>query len=258
MSTINNASVVRSQYATAANLSTRISIHDKYSVNKQGFGPWIVSHYPIEPGFRVLELGCGTGSMWRGQEELIAKCAELVLSDFSAGMLETAKENVAGPNVRHQVIDIQDIPCPTGSFDLVIANMMLYHVPDLPRALAEVRRVLKPGGTFLCATYGEHGIMEYLSQLLTDCGVRDNTNKSFTLQNGAAKLETVFAHVERRDYPDALAVTDPDDLVDYVYSLSSMTTLSAVPRETVRSALTINMRDGVLTVPKEYGLFLAR
>lgn len=255
---INSPSVVRSQYATAANLSTRISIHDKYSVNRQGFGPWIVSHYPIEPGFRVLELGCGTGSMWRGQEELIAKCAELVLSDFSAGMLEAAKEAVSGPNVHHMVIDIQDIPFPAGSFDLVIANMMLYHVPDLPRALAEVRRVLKDEGCFVCATYGEHGITDYLAELLADYGVRDTTSKSFTLQNGAATLEAVFAHAERRDYPDALAVTEPEDLVDYIYSLASMTALSSVPRAQVLAALRARMCGGVLTVPKEYGLFLAR
>ena len=82
-----------------------------------------------------------------------------MLSDLSAGMLEFAKQNVTGENVRHIVIDIQDIPFPADSFDLVIANMMLDHVPDLPKALREVQRVLRPGGTFVCATYGEHGIL---------------------------------------------------------------------------------------------------
>lgn len=60
---MNQTTTFQSQYATDKNLSKRISVHDKYSVNKQGFGPWIVSHYPITPGMRVLELGCGTGSM---------------------------------------------------------------------------------------------------------------------------------------------------------------------------------------------------
>ena len=68
---INDAATVKKQYATSTNLNKRISIHDKYSTNKQGFGNWIVSQYRLEPGMKVLELGCGTGSMWAGRGELI-------------------------------------------------------------------------------------------------------------------------------------------------------------------------------------------
>ena len=78
MSDINDKTVVEKQYATSTNLNTRISIHDKYSTNKQGFGNWIFSHYEIDDGARVLELGCGTGSMWKGHDELIKKCSQLV------------------------------------------------------------------------------------------------------------------------------------------------------------------------------------
>lgn len=62
--------------------------------------------------------------------------------------------------------------------------MMLYHVPNMEKGLGEVRRVLKRGGCFYCATYGEHGIVEYISKILSVRGVEDNTNKNFTLQNG--------------------------------------------------------------------------
>lgn len=257
MSTFTDSAAVQAQYATAANLNTRISIHDKYSVNKQGFGNWIVAHYPIEPGMRVLELGCGTGGMWRGHDDLVARCGELVLSGLSSGMLESARTNVHGPNVRHSVIDIQSIPYPDDSFDLVIANMMLYHVPDLHRGLSEVRRVLRDGGTFICATYGENGIARYLSCVLSDFGAQDHTNLNFTLQNGEAILRQHFSAVEMDAYPDSLAVTDLGDMVDYVYSLASMAALTNVPRGTVRAALSRRIKNGVLTVPKEYGLFLA-
>ena len=255
---MNTGNTIQAQYTTDKNLSTRISIHDKYSVNKQGFGPWIVSHYPITTGARVLELGCGTGSMWTGHGGLITACGELVLSDLSAGMLETAKENVSGPNVRHMVIDIQDIPFPADSFDLVIANMMLYHVPDLDRALREVRRVLKPGGTFVCATYGDHGILEYLADIFGPYGVSDDLNRAFTLQNGHAILEPWFAEVDRLFYPDALAVTDLEDMADYILSLSAMSALAELPRRELLGILAQHTDNGVLTVPKEYGLFLAR
>ena len=62
--------VIEKQYQTAKNLNTRISIHDKYSTNHQPFGEWIMSHYEIKPGYRILELGCGTGEKAeRCQEE---------------------------------------------------------------------------------------------------------------------------------------------------------------------------------------------
>ena len=73
-------------------------------------------------------------------------------------------------NVSFRQVDIQDIPYPDDSFDVVIANMMLYHVPDLRKGLTEVRRVLKPGGSFYCATTGTHGIAEYVQELLKDYG----------------------------------------------------------------------------------------
>lgn len=257
MGEINN-SAVKKQYANSRNLNTRISIHAKYSTNKMGFGNWILNQYRIEDGMRVLELGCGTGEMWRSHDHMIRKCQRLVLSDFSEGMLQSAKAAISGyPNVQHMVIDIQDIPFESDSFDVVIANMMLYHVPDLEKGLSEVRRVLKDGGSFYCATYGEHGIVKYLSNLLKDYGVEDTINKNFTLQNGANFLKKVFRHVEMSEYPDALAVTDLDDMVSYIYSLSSMSALISVPREDVKAILSQNMVDGVLMVPKEYGMFIA-
>ena len=258
MNTVNNSAEVKKQYADSGNLSTRISIHDRYSVNKQGFGNWIFSNYRIEPGMKVLELGCGTGDMWKGQGDMAGRCETLVLSDFSEGMVATAKENLGAlPNAKYQVIDIQNIPYRDGTFDAVIANMMLYHVPDLKKGLSEVRRVLKKDGVFYCATYGERGIVEYLATLLGRYGVEDKINKVFTLQNGEEILGEFFRTVEKREYIDSLAVTDVDDMVEYIYSLSGMTTLAEVPKAEIRDILLKHMQNGVLSVPKEYGMFLA-
>ena len=247
------------QYGTADRLKTRISLHEKYSVNPQGFGPWIASHYRFPEGAAVLELGCGTGRMWLGQEALIRRCGRLVLTDLSEGMLLEARSVLRDvPGIEYGTADIQSIPFPDRSFDAVIANMMLYHVPDLPAALREVRRVLKEGGTFYCATFGENGMMPYLAQMLGVRPAAGGTQNAFTLQNGAEKLRLCFREVERDLYEDALAVTDPEDLTDYIFSLSGMTELRELPRSAARSALEKHMEDGVLRVPKEYGLFTAR
>ena len=258
-SMLNDSLAVKNQYRTAENLNTRISIHSKYSTNRQGFGNWIVSQYRILPGMSVLELGCGTGQMWIGNQDLISRCSRFILSDFSAGMLNQAKETLRDcSGIEYQAIDIQAIPFDDRMFDIVIANMMLYHVPDLRRGLCEVRRVLKKGGTFYCATFGENGLMEYICRLFTDWRIRNQVNNSFTLQNGAAKLKIVFLDVRTLFYEDALDVTNAEDLVEYIYSLTGMTDFRRLPRETVRSVLESNMQNGVLHIPKEYGMFIAR
>lgn len=258
MSKINNAAVVKQQYTTANNLNTRISIHDKYSTNKMGFGNWIISNYKIDQGMSVLELGCGTGDMWKNRESLISACSKLILSDFSEGMVETTKDNVGNyANIEYKVLDIQEIPYEDKTFDVVIANMMLYHVPDIEKGLAEVRRVLKKGGYFYCATYGEHGIIEYLSKILSVYGVKDHINKNFTLQNGREILSKTFSKVEKLEYIDSLAVTNVDDMVEYIYSLSGMTSLNNVPKHIIKDILMQNLTNGILYVPKEYGMFIA-
>ena len=257
MGAINDKDIVQKQYKNAANLNTRISIHDKYSVNKQGFGNWIVSNYQITKGMRVLELGCGTGDMWTRKSDLITKCSELVLTDFSEGMIQTAHSNIGDfPNVTYQVVDIQEIPFEMNSFDIVIANMMLYHVPDLEKGLSEVKRVLKESGKFYCATYGEHGIIQFIADLLKPYGVEDRVNKNFTLQNGKQILAQYFSSVEMMEYIDSLEVTNIDDMLDYIYSLTSMTEVSNIKRDVIKKVLEQNTADGILKIPKEYGMFV--
>lgn len=246
---------IAKQYRSPDNLNTRIFIHDKYSTNPQLFGDWIASHYDLRPGMQVLELGCGTGSMWANNLHLL-KGVKLTLTDFSAGMLETARENIPGENVDFRQVDIRAIPYGEDSFDAVIANMMLYHVPDLDRGLSEVRRVLKPGGTFYCATYGIHGIMEFINDLLAGTGISGSIGTTFTLQNGEEILSRQFAHVRRLNREDGLAITDVNDFADYIYSLSSLTNTHKIPREELLEKLEERTQNGILYVPKEYGMFV--
>lgn len=250
---------IEKQYKTAGNLNTRISIHEKYSTNRQPFGDWIISNYEMQLGFQILELGCGTADMWKENLHAIPECARLVLTDFSEGMLDAARENTRGcAAVEFCRVDIQAIPFPDNSFDMVIANMMLYHVPDLHKGLSEVRRVLKPGGKFYCATYGERGIMEFISDTLRDLNISGSIGKTFTLQNGGESLRRHFDHVQKLTREDGLAITHIPDFVDYVLSMTSLTGLENATAEVLLQAFKEKCINGILYVPKEYGMFICK
>ena len=154
--------------------------------------------------------------------------------------------------------DIQDLPFADKAFDMVIANSMLYHVPDLPKGINEVRRVLKDDGVFCCATLGENNFIEELAEWFKLSGESFKPNHNFTMQNGGEKLKTAFAEAEARIYKDSLHITDIDDLVDYLTSMTSLKVLSEFPVEKLKAIITEHAVNGVVDLPKEYGMFIAR
>ena len=85
----------------------------------------------------------------------------LVGCDLSAGMIAEARAASAGLPVHFFVADAQALPLPDASFDVVMARHMLYHVPDIDRAVAEAARLLRPGGRFLAVTNSAHTMPEY-------------------------------------------------------------------------------------------------
>lgn len=252
---INETVSVKEQYKKTDNLNARISIHDKYSTNKMGLSNWYFTIYKIEDGMKILELGCGTGSMWIDHRDVIKKCSHIVLSDLSEGMLAEAKNKIGVfQNTEYKVIDIQEIPCEDDYFDIVIANYMLYHVPDIDKAVSEVSRVLKKGGHFYAGTTGENGIMETIVRILGVDLVYTNT---FSLENGKEKLAPYFSQIEIKRYVDSLEVTNIDDLMDYIYSGITFKNACKMSRDEVRCKLVSCMEDGVLKLPKDPGMFVA-
>lgn len=250
---------VKNQYATARNLETRISLHAKYSMNKQGFGNWIYEQYQIKEGDRILELGCGNGDMWIGKTEKLPKGANLILSDFSKGMVESVNQKFEGDKkVQVRQINICEIPYEDNSFEVVIANMMLYHVPDLHQALSEVRRVLKKDGIFYCATFGKNGMVPYLMRNLNMPEALNRQPDSFTLQNGEEVLKPYFSVINKEEYKDRLEVTDAKDLADYMLSTVSITGIKDISREELIAHFEKQMKDGKIVIPKEYGMFVAK
>ncbi|MCR4633729.1 MAG: class I SAM-dependent methyltransferase, partial [Erysipelotrichaceae bacterium] len=140
----------------------------------------------------------------------------------------------------------------------VIANSMLYHVPDLGKGIGEVRRVLKNNGVFYCATYGEHNFTDVLADWFEFDGGSFKPNHNFTLQNGERILKTAFADVETRFYEDSLRISNINDLVDYLRSLVSLKAINDLPTDRIYEILSSHSCNGIVELPKEYGMFICR
>jgi ubiquinone/menaquinone biosynthesis C-methylase UbiE len=107
----------------------------------------------IRPGESVLEVGCGTGELTRRARSRAGSAAIVAGIDPSAEMIGVAraKSQRAGLGIDYRVAAIEALPFVDASFDVVLSSLMMHHLPeDLKQlGLAEVRRVLKPGGRLL-------------------------------------------------------------------------------------------------------------
>jgi ubiquinone/menaquinone biosynthesis C-methylase UbiE len=256
---------VKAQYQTSANLDARIAIHARFSTARRDFHAWLFDFVTAPSDARVLELGCGSGQMWHIVQAHVPSAWRVTLTDLSYGMLAKTKdltgtlhENLSGLTLTQS--DAQAIPFADATFDVVFANHMLYHVLDLPHALAEIRRVLKRGGMLLAATNGARHMHE-LQELRRECGVKRAYDAlTFNLENGATWLAPHFASVTRHDFEDSLRVTEVEPLVAYVKSMSSLTgrlTDEHCARFRALAAERI-ARDGAIHITKVVGLFVVR
>src|SRR5262245_12594170 len=148
MARIDDPAYLRSeQYRTAENLQARMQFHARFGARGSDWHAWVFDRLRLPSECRVLEIGCGTGALWQENATRIPEGWEILLSDLSPGMLEQSRLNLrdAARSFWTVAADAQALPCPDAAFDAVLANHMLYHVPDRPQALAEIRRVLRPG-----------------------------------------------------------------------------------------------------------------
>jgi ubiquinone/menaquinone biosynthesis C-methylase UbiE len=263
MAWYNDPRAVAEQYRDGENLSKRVKLHQKHSTSPVPFADWCFSQYAFEENDRILELGCGTGAQWQGRIGGLPSGSVLVLTDLFAGMAETVWRAYGDfPRVLAHRADIRSLPYPAETFDRVIANHMLYHVPDIPAALAEVRRVLRPDGVFYCTTMGAGGMRGYLHDALRRFDPALDAfgdTLSFTLQNGEKLLRAVFADVRRIDFEDSLHVTDTRDLMDWIESSPSVQGLAPGSIEGLYDYFeAIRTREGAIDIPKEAGMFVSR
>ncbi len=256
------------QYRDSSNLHARASLHARYGANGYPWFSWLFDHVAkVAPAnAAVLEVGAGPGGLWRENLDRMPEGWRVTLTDLSEGMVDEERKAVNHPAFSFATADVESLPFADNAFDVVLANHMLYHVPDRPKALSEVRRVLRPGGMLVAATNGEHNMREIgdlLHAVANDDTATTWTNAvfhTFTLENGSGQLAPYFTDIIMQKYPDTLSVTDVEPLVAYVLSMDA----PGFDRPEVRATLEQHIRrvmdqhDGVFHISKEVGVFFAR
>ncbi|MGH9111607.1 MAG: class I SAM-dependent methyltransferase [Acidimicrobiales bacterium] len=254
------------QYRDSSRLAARASLHVKYGTAPVAWFPWVATQVSWSARARVLDVGCGAGWLWAEASAHVPSGLDLTLTDLSQGMVAEALERVGGlgrhRNVVGRVSDAQALPFPAGTFDVAIANHMLYHVPEPARAVAELARVMTPGGLLVVATVGADHLRE-LDEIRSEVFGRPRvaaTVAAFGVDVGGSILRSWFGAVEWRRYDDWLDCSDPDDVVAFLASTPPVEDATGEQRSQVAAAVGRRFADGGgrMRVSKETGLFLCR
>jgi ubiquinone/menaquinone biosynthesis C-methylase UbiE len=253
------------QYKDATNLSARIALHARFAQADEPWYPWLASRVDWPQDGDVLEVGCGPGLLWVNIAPLLPRF-RLTLTDLSEGMLAAARNAVVPLQsielVETRACDAQDLPFPDASFDVIVANHMLYHVPDPARAATEFARVLRPGGFLLAATNGPNhlDVVRDISRQVFGWSTADFVDRRFGRSNGEPILETAFGEAAWHGHPARLVCDDPEAVIAYLNSSSAAQEADPARQASLTEAVHARFEaaGGVVTMSTDAGCFVAQ
>ncbi len=251
------------QYRDSSNLDARAAIHQRFSTNPYGWFRWVFDALMQLPAnAKVLELGCGNGLLWKENADRIPVGWQITLSDLSSGMLDAAWRNlvVTGRSFQFKEIDAQSIPYEDETFEAVLANHMLYHVPDRPKAITEIKRILKPDGRLFATTVGKNHMKEMMDWYRQThvSQTWESMANPFILENGLEQLAPFFSEVKLSRYEDNLQVTELEPIMAYIRSGIRVKELSEKELANLRQHLEKELQEkGMIFIAKDSGLFEA-
>lgn len=213
---------LKTQYLNSTNVAARIRLHSEYSVNQEGWFPWLYRMSEIQDGMNILEIGCGNGALWLENMNHIPPDVHIMLSDISDGMLRDARNSINDERFSFSCFNAEKIPFEDESFDVVYANHMLFYCENIDLVVKECRRVLKKGGKLICSTYSKRHMKE-ITELVQEFDKdivlsSDVLYERFGLDNGNNILNRYFDSVECIRYEDSIEISDSEPLINYIVS----------------------------------------
>ena len=261
-------------YATEDHLSIRIETHKLYTQPQQDFTAWILDLIPWRGNETVVDIGCGAGLYISPVNERLTTGGRMISVDLSFGMLSDVAEKDFASDTNLLNSEISQLPLPDDSCDVILANHMLYHVPDIPAAITEIKRVLRPGGFVIAATNATDSMMEMDREIETTYAALGEEitipptppRVNFSLENGGKFIETEFPDFQVHRFESFLVFPNAAPVVAYINSMRSFyeTQLSTtIPWETFLTQLEKQIDQkiqqlGEYRVAKSTGAFVAQ
>lgn len=252
------------QYKTPKNLNARVSLHQRFRTNPYPWHRWVFDQMRPVPSAKIADIGCGPAYLWAENLERIPAGWSLQLLDLSFGMVASARESLTHREFLYSVADVQRLPLAANEFDAVVANHMLFHIPDLQLGLAEIRRILKLGGKFYASANGFQNLIEIWQWVAEALPSRNDIMKSresvlgFSLENGEEQLLRHFSSVKLHRYPDSLEINEGQPLIDFVGSSNIQVKLNEYELSQYKIFLEEKLaRENILLVTKDMGIFVA-
>jgi SAM-dependent methyltransferase len=266
--------VTAQMYATGEPLMVRFRTHERYTQPPVDFVEWVLDQVPWRGDETVLDIGCGTGTYTEGLLQRLSRGGYHLSGDLSLGMLREMAAMTFSPCVSLANADVTALPHPDTCFDVVLANHIFYHVPEIERAVAEIHRVLRPQGRLVAATNSRYAMEGFVAEMEEACGrlgcplkiPAPPARTRFTLENGAACLEPLFCHVRSPVLESALVFPEAAPAVAYINSLRAVyehllpsdgMTWQGLVDQVRRQIASKIARQGEYRVPKVSGVFVA-
>ncbi len=263
--------MVIKQYKSDENLNRRINIHS-YSTGKMPWADWVLEQLELSEGMDILCLGCGNAANLVAMADGLPQNLTFLLTDYSEGMLEKAKENLETKKaifeeknikISYRVADANCLDL-VGAYDRVTANHMLYHVEKRQELFEKVKLLLRPDGMFCATTIGETHMQELHDYVKSfDARIEQPftfLTCGFQLENGREQLEKAFSTIECVVCDSDLLVDSAEPLYEYVYSFpgNAAEMLKGKKKEFLRKAEEIIEKEGAFYIHKSTGMFKCR
>jgi SAM-dependent methyltransferase len=218
---LDNPLLVRWEYASEERLEKRNAVQRALSRGPSPEDAAVGAVASLQPK-RLLDVGCGLGELGeRFQRELGAHVCAV---DISPRMVELAKAR----GLEARLADVEQLPYRDRDFDCVFAGWVLYHVPNLERAIAECARVLTADGALVATSVGEDNIADVWELIGID---EPRESLKFARENGEELLRPHFTEVERHDFEGELVFPDTETLRTFVASTIDRAHLAPQVRE---------------------------